>query len=116
VTNVTVGFAKPSSRNFCVVLSGAHEVVDRPLLVSAQPTGKLRSFFVSAFESDAEVEDAFRNGGGSLIVRTRLGVGPKRVIWSRSPDGYPALVFEDGERGAAVEVKVLVEGEGAPWL
>lgn len=114
--NVTVGFRKPSSRNFCVVLSGAREVVDCPLLVSAQPTGRLRNFFMSSFETDAAVEDAFRNGGGSLVVRTRLGVGPKRVIWSRSLDGSPALVFEDGERGATVEVKVLVEGEGAPWL
>lgn len=116
MSTVTVGFRKPSSRNFCVVLSGTTEVVDCPLLVSAQPTGRLRNFFMSSFETDAAVEEAFRNGGGSLIVRTRLGVGPKRVLWSRSPDGFPALVFEGGERGAAVEVKVLVEGEGAPWL
>jgi hypothetical protein len=116
VINVTVGFSKPSSRNFCVVLSGAREVVDRPLLMSAQPSGRLRNFFMSAFETDNAVEDAFRNGGGSLIVRTRDGIGPRRVRWVRLEDGFPALVFEGGERGAAVEVKLLIEGEGAPWL
>jgi hypothetical protein len=116
VSNVTVGFAKPSSRNFCVVFLGTREVVDRPLLVSAQPTGRLRNFCMSIFETDDAVEGAFRNSGGSVIVRTRAGVGPHRVRWVRSEDGFPALVFEGGERGAAVEVKLLIEGEGAPWL
>lgn len=114
--NVTVGFRKPSSRNFCVVLSGAREVVDRPLLVSAQPPGRLLNFFCAFTEADADVEADFRNGGGSLVVRTRRGKGPRRVLWTRSVDGYPALSFEGGEKDAVVEVKVLVEGEGAPWL
>ena len=115
MSNVSVGFPKPSSRNFCVVLSGAREVVGRPLLVSAQPNGRLRNFFLSDFDSDEAVEQSFRDGGGSLIVRTRAGVGPRRVRWTRT-EGSPALVFEGGKKGAAVEVKLLVEGEGAPWL
>lgn len=114
--NVTVGFRKPSSRNFCVVLSGAREIVDQPLLVSAQPPGRLLNFFCSFPDADADVEAGFRNGGGSLVVRTRMGKGPRRVRWVRSANGNPALVFEGGEKGATVEVKVLVEGEGAPWL
>ena len=116
MSNVLVGFRKPSSRNFCVVLSGAREVVGRSLLSADQPTGRLLNFFAATFVSDAAAEETFRNGGGSLVIRTRRGKGPRRVRWSRDTDGAPALLFEGGEKDAAVEVKVLVEGEGAPWL
>lgn len=116
MSNVLVGFRKPSSRNFCVVLSGAREVVGRSLLSSDQPTGRLLNFFSATFDTDGAAEDTFRNGGGSLVVRTRRGKGPRRVRWTREADGGPALLLEGGEKDAAVEVKLLVEGSGAPWL
>jgi len=106
---VEVGFLKPSSRSMGLVLDRANEVLSNEMLVVDQPTGRLRNFLNTAFESDAAVEDAFLSGGGTVVVRTRHGKGPRATMWVVR-DGLPVLAFSGGSKGAKVEVKVLVEG------
>lgn len=109
---VEVGFLKPSSRSIGLVLDKANEVLSNEMLVTDQPTGRLRTFLSTSFASDAAAADAFFEGGGSIVVRTREGKGPKAATWTVR-DGLPSLAFSGGGKGAKVEIKVLVEG--GPW-
>lgn len=111
---VEVGFIKPSSRCMCVRLRGPDSVVHHDLLVSGQPTGRLLNFLLGSFASGVEAEDAFRNGGGSLVTRTRAGKPPRSIKWSADSVGYPVLELVGGSVDTVVEVKMLVEE--ATWL
>lgn len=109
---VEVGFVKPSSRSLGLVLDKANEILANETLVADQPTGRLRNFLNTSFASDEAAADGFFAEGGSIVVRTRYGKGPKTVSWV-SRNGLPALAFSGGAKGAQVEIKVLVEG--GPW-
>lgn len=105
---VVVGFVKPSSRSFGLTMASANGTVSGDLLLDGQPNGRLRNFLTSSFDTTEKIADAFLAAGGSLIVRTRFGKGPKAVGWTVK-DGMPALSFSGASKGAKVEVKVLIE-------
>jgi hypothetical protein len=108
VMQVVVGFVKPSSRSFGVVLASPNDIIGNDLLTDGQPNGRLRNFFTSSFDTTEKIADAFLAAGGSLILRTRSGKGPKAVGWVIK-DGLPALSLSGASKGAKVEVKVLIE-------
>lgn len=112
--SVEVGFIKPSSRSICIRMRASDAVVTHALLVSGQPMGRLMNFLLGAFASGQEAENAFRNGGGSLISRTRAGKPPRSVLWTTDPLGHPVLSLSGAADGSVVEVKMLVEE--ATWL
>jgi hypothetical protein len=105
---VAVGFVKPSSRSFGVTMASPSGVVSNDLLIDGQPNGRLRNFLTSSFDTTEKIADAFLAAGGSLILRTRSGKGPKAVGWV-CKDGLPALSLSGGSKGAKIEVKVLIE-------
>jgi len=105
---VAVGFVKPSSRSFGVVLASASGIVTNDLLLENQPNGRLRNFLSASFDSEDVCADAFRMGGGSLVVRTRAGVPPMRVRVGLK-DGKVVLRFEGSKANTRVEVRMLIE-------
>jgi len=105
---VVVGFVKPSSRSFGLVLASPSGILGNDLLTDGQPNGRLRNFLTSSFDTTEKIADAFLAAGGSLILRTRSGTPPKTVGWV-CKDGLPALSFSGSAKGTKIEVKVLIE-------
>lgn len=105
---VAVGFVKPSSRSFGVVMASASGTLSNDLLLENQPNGRLRNFLSATFESEDMCAEAFRMGGGSLVVRTRAGAPPKRVRVCLA-DGKVALRIEGSKANSKVEVRMLIE-------
>lgn len=105
---VVVGFMKPSSRSFGVVLASPSDIIGNDLLTDGQPNGRLRNFLTSSFDTTEKIADAFLAAGGSLILRTRAGTAPKTVGWV-CKDGLPALALSGAATGTKVEMKLLIE-------
>jgi hypothetical protein len=108
VMQVVVGFMKPSSRSFGVVLASPSDIIGNDLLTDGQPNGRLRNFLTSSFDTTEKIADAFLAAGGSLILRTRAGTAPKTVGWV-CKDGLPALALSGAATGTKVEMKLLIE-------
>jgi hypothetical protein len=110
---VTLGFLKPSSRSFGVELDGSDALLTNEMLLADQPSGRLRSFLNVSFIDDRSVTAAFLDAGGSMVVRTREGAGPRSVAWT-AENGRAGLRFSGAKKGAKVEVKMLIEE--ATWM
>lgn len=105
---ISLGFVKPSSRSFGIEMASADAQISVEELLRDQPNGRLRNFLsVKLVETD-DADTAFRNVGGTVLVRTRSGKRPDRVRWIVK-DGALALRFEGSKKGTKIEVRLLVE-------
>jgi hypothetical protein len=76
------------------------------VLVGDQPSGDLRTFFLATFRDAEAVETAFRDAGGSIIVRATAGDVPV-VAFSTNEAGRPCLSVSASE-GSVVELRLAI--------
>ncbi len=102
------GLAKPLSRAMNMLLTADDVVVDNWCLHENQPNGGLRNFFLRKYANTAEVEQAFTEAGGSIIVRATSGVAPSVVGFRIDANGYPILTLKGGKPPTFCEVRILL--------
>jgi hypothetical protein len=83
-------------------------VVENWCLHENQPTGGLRNFLLRQYANTAEVEQAFAEAGGSIIVRATSGVAPSVVGFRTDVNGYPMLTLKGGKPPTFCEVRILL--------
>jgi hypothetical protein len=75
-------------------------------LLSGQPEGDLRSFLSAAYIDGEAVEAAFREAGGTIIVRAVAG-DVTAVAFQTNETGRPVLSVFASE-GSAVELRLAI--------
>jgi len=106
-STVSIGFCKPSSRSLGIVMPAAEYLLSEDDLLGGQPNGRLRAFCSAVFHDDDHVATAFRDAGGTVVVRTREGQFPT-VRWIVK-DRKPTLSLAHSKKGTKVELKLLIE-------
>ena len=81
-------------------------VLTNETLVSGQPDGDLRSFLSATYKDGEAVEAAFREAGGTIIVRATAG-DVTAVGFSANDTGKPVLTVQASE-GSTVELRLAI--------
>ena len=102
------GLAKPLSRAMNLLLAADDVVVENWCLHENQPTGGLRNFLLRQYVNAADVERAFADAGGSIIVRATSGVAPAVVSFRTDTNGYPILSLKGAKTPTFCEVRILL--------
>lgn len=89
----------------CCLHTGVGIVSNKEML-DGQPAGDLRMFLSTSFPSGEAVETAFRDAGGSIVVRPTAG-SISAVSFSVDETGLPLLAVT-GAKGSAVELRLAI--------
>ena len=102
------GLAKPLSRAMNLLLAADDVLVDNWCLHENQPPGGLRNFLLRKYANTLEIEQAFADAGGSVVVRATSGTGPSVVGFKADVNGYPMLTLKGGKPPSFCEVRILL--------
>ena len=102
------GLAKPMSRAMSVLLASDDVIVENWCLHENQPTGPLRNFLTQQYANAGEVEQAFTDAGGSVVVRATSGASPNQTAFLTDARGFPVLVFRGQRPPTFCEVRILL--------
>lgn len=81
-------------------------VIENRVLLDGQPDGDLRSFLSSTFADEASVETAYRNAGGTILVRATSGEVSAVAL---SVDEARRVVLRvSASEGSSVEMRLAI--------
>lgn len=89
----------------CCLRSGPG-VLDNETLTSGQPDGDLRSFLSDTYKDSEAVEAAFREAGGTIIVRATVG-DVTAVGFIVNEANKPSLSVQ-ATKGSIVELRLAI--------
>jgi hypothetical protein len=82
------------------------EIVTNKELLEGQPAGDLRMFLSTSFPTGEAVETAFRDAGGSIIVRTIAG--DVTTVGFSVDDAQRVVLCVRGSVGNTVELRLAI--------
>ena len=92
-----------------MTLVDAEGIVGSGDLLHDQPAGDLRTFLSRTYASGEAVEDAFRDAGGTIQVRTRaLGKPVEAVTLDVDNAGLPVLFLVGGGAGTVLDIRFAI--------
>ena len=92
-----------------VTLTDAEGIVANADLLHDQPPGDLRTFLSRTYASGEAVEDAFRDAGGTIQVRTRaLGKPVEALTLDVDNDRHPVLFLVGGGMGTVLDLRFAI--------
>jgi hypothetical protein len=89
----------------CCLRSGPG-VLSNETLVSGQPDGDLRSFMASKFKDGEAAEAAFRDAGGTIIVRATAG--EVSAVGFTIDEAGRLCLSVTAPKGSAVELRLAI--------
>jgi hypothetical protein len=97
-----------------MTLVDAEGVVANVDLLHAQPSGDLLAFLSRAYANGEAVEDAFRDAGGTIQVRTRaLGKPVEALTLDVDNAGLPVLFLVGGGEGTVLDIRFAIPHSSA---
>lgn len=81
-------------------------VVSNAELLDGQPEGDLRTFLSTSFAQGDAVETAFRDAGGSIIVRTTAG--DVTAVGFAVDEAQRVILYVEGSKTGSVELRLAI--------
>lgn len=89
----------------CCIRTGVG-VVSNAELLQDQPPGDLRTFLSTSFDRGEAVETAFRDAGGSIIVRTTAG--DVTAVGFTVDEAQRIVLYVEGSKTGSVELRLAI--------